>query len=41
MAIDVAKELGRQVIGYDIASYRSDIVENDARRIPLEDNSSP
>ncbi|MEA3442995.1 MAG: class I SAM-dependent methyltransferase [Chloroflexota bacterium] len=39
-AIDVAKELGRQVIGYDIAPYRSDIVENDARQIPLEDNSA-
>jgi len=37
--IDVAKELGRKVIGYDIAPYRKDIIQNDARHIPLEDNS--
>jgi len=37
--IDVAKELGRQVIGYDIAPYRKDIIQNDARKIPLNDNS--
>ncbi len=37
--IDVAKELGRKVIGYDIAPYRNDIIQNDARKIPLADNS--
>jgi DNA modification methylase len=37
--IDVAKELNRQVIGYDITPYRDDIIQNDARKIPLEDNS--
>ncbi|MDI6766273.1 MAG: DNA methyltransferase [Bacteroidota bacterium] len=37
--IDVAKELDRKVIGYDIAPYRSDIFQNDARHIPLDDNS--
>jgi DNA modification methylase len=37
--IDVAKELGRRVIGYDIAPYREDIIQNDARKIPLDDNS--
>lgn len=37
--IDVAKELNRRVIGYDIAPYRDDIIQNDARHIPLEDNS--
>ncbi len=37
--IDVAKELGRKVIGYDIAPYRQDIIQNDARYVPLEDNS--
>lgn len=37
--IDVAKELERQVIGYDIVPYRKDIIQNDARRIPLDDNS--
>jgi SAM-dependent methyltransferase len=37
--IDVAKELGRKVIGYDITPYRDDIIQNDARHIPLDDNS--
>ncbi len=37
--IDVAKELGRQVIGYDISPYRKDIIQNDARGIPLKDDS--
>ena len=37
--IDVAKELERRVIGYDISPYRKDIVQNDARRIPLDDES--
>ena len=37
--IDVAKELGRKVIGYDIAPYRDDIIQNDARHISLEDES--
>jgi len=37
--IDVAKELNRRVIGYDIVSYRNDIIQNDARSIPLQDNS--
>lgn len=36
--IDVAKEEGRRVIGYDIAALRSDIIQNDARNLPLEDN---
>lgn len=37
--IDVAKELDRKVIGYDIVPYRDDIIQNDARKIPLENNS--
>ncbi len=37
--IDVAKELKRRVIGYDIFPYRRDIIQNDARSIPLKDNS--
>lgn len=37
--IDVAKELNRKVIGYDIVSYRDDIIQNDARAIPLKDSS--
>lgn len=37
--IDVAREEGRKVIGYDIAPCREDIIPNDARHIPLKDNS--
>jgi DNA modification methylase len=37
--IDVCKEEGRRVIGYDIVSVRPDIIENDARNLPLDDNS--
>lgn len=37
--IDVALEENRRVIGYDIAPVRLDIQQNDARHIPLEDNS--
>lgn len=37
--IDVAKELDRKVIGYDIVPYRDDIIQNDARKIPLKNNS--
>jgi DNA modification methylase len=38
--IDICKEEGRKVIGYDVAPRRKDIIKNDARRIPLEDNSA-
>ncbi|UZE92738.1 MAG: methyltransferase domain-containing protein [Methanosarcinales archaeon] len=37
--IDVCKEEGRKVIGYDIAPTRPSIIQNDARKIPLDDNS--
>ncbi|NKQ38641.1 MAG: methyltransferase domain-containing protein [Methanosarcinales archaeon] len=37
--IDVCKEEDRKVIGYDIAPTRPDIIQNDARKIPLEKNS--
>ncbi len=37
--IDVAKELRRKVIGYDISPVRPDIIQNDARKIPLDDKS--
>lgn len=37
--IDVAKELNRKVIGYDINVVRPDIIKNDSRKIPLVDNS--
>lgn len=29
--------MNRQVIGYDIASYRKDIIQNDARKLPLNE----
>jgi len=37
--IDVCIEEGRKVIGYDISPVRDDIIQNDARNIPLADNS--
>ncbi|PIW68459.1 MAG: DNA methylase [Candidatus Omnitrophica bacterium CG12_big_fil_rev_8_21_14_0_65_42_8] len=37
--VDVCKDENRKVIGYDIAPRRKDIIKNDARKIPLEDNS--
>lgn len=35
--IDVAREENRRVIGYDIAAIRNDVIQNDARNLPLED----
>jgi len=37
--IDVCKEEGRRVIGYDIAPIRPDIIQNDSREIPLSNDS--
>ncbi|MDR0411275.1 MAG: hypothetical protein LBH75_04795 [Treponema sp.] len=37
--IDVAKELKRRVIGYDLNIVRDDIIKNDSRIIPLENDS--
>lgn len=37
--IDVALELNRKVIGFDINPYRNDIIQNDARVIPLQESS--
>src|SRR3989338_10287142 len=37
--IDVAKELKRKVIGYDINVTRPEILRNDSRTIPLKDSS--
>lgn len=37
--IDVCKEEGRKCVAYDIAPTRPDIIQNDARSIPLADNS--
>lgn len=36
--LDVCKEEGRRCICYDIAPTRPDIVQNDSRKIPLENN---
>ena len=35
--IDVCKEEGRRVIGFDIVPYRNDIIQADARNLPLDD----
>lgn len=37
--LDVARELGRRPLGYDVAPTRPDIVRADARRLPLEAES--
>ena len=37
--IDVSKELNRKVIGYDLNVVRQDVIKNDSRNIPLENNS--
>jgi len=37
--IDVCNDENRKVMGYDIHSQREDIIKNDARKIPLKDNS--
>jgi DNA modification methylase len=37
--IDVCKEENRRVFGYDISPTRPDIIKNDARKIPLADDS--
>lgn len=38
--IDVCKEEGRRCIAYDISPTRPDIIQNDARKIPLADASA-
>jgi len=37
--LDVCKEENRRCIAYDIAPTRPDIIQNDARHIPLFDSS--
>jgi len=37
--VDVCKEEGRKVIGYDIAPKHPEVIQNDAREIPLRDES--
>lgn len=38
--LDVARDLGRRALGYDIAPYRDDIFHVDARKLPLEDEKA-
>lgn len=38
--IDVARLLNRRAIGYDVAPYREDILQADARRLPAADASA-
>lgn len=38
--LDVARESGRRVLGYDIAPIRPDIFRADARKLPLEDGKA-
>lgn len=35
--LDVARDLGRRALGYDLAPSRKDIFRADARKLPLED----
>ena len=35
--LDVARDLGRRALGYDLASPRDDVFRADARELPLED----
>jgi len=37
--VEVCKEENRQVIGYDISPAHPEVMQNDARKIPLPDNS--
>lgn len=37
--LDVCREEGRRCIAYDIAPVRSDIIQNDARKIPIPDET--
>jgi hypothetical protein len=38
-ALDVARVLGRRALGFDLAPRRPEIVRNDARHLPLADES--
>ncbi len=35
--VDVAKDLSRRAVAYDLAPARKDIIQNDARELPLKD----
>ena len=38
--LDVARDLGRRALGYDLAPVRPDIFRADARKLPLEDGKA-
>ncbi|MDR1519488.1 MAG: site-specific DNA-methyltransferase [Planctomycetota bacterium] len=38
--LDVARELGRRALGYDLVSRRPDVFRADARKLPLEDGKA-
>lgn len=38
--LEVARELGRRALGYDLAPTRKDIFRADARKLPLEDGKA-
>jgi DNA modification methylase len=38
--LDVARELGRRALGYDLSPTRKDIFRVDARKLPLEDGKA-
>lgn len=38
--LDVARDLGRRALGYDLAPVRKDIFRADARKLPLEDGKA-
>ncbi|MBN1282417.1 MAG: DNA methylase [Proteobacteria bacterium] len=38
--VDVARELGRRALGYDLAPVRKEIFRADARKVPLEDEKA-
>lgn len=38
--LDVARDLERRALGYDLVPYRDDIFRADARRLPLEDGKA-
>ena len=38
--LDVARDLGRKALGYDLASPRSDVFRADSRKLPLEDGKA-
>ncbi|HOH51461.1 MAG TPA: DNA methyltransferase, partial [Candidatus Hydrogenedentes bacterium] len=38
--LDVARDLGRRALGYDLQPTRPDIFRSDARKLPLEDGKA-